>query len=237
MVKKPQENGITQHSLISKHTDLLKSINAKSLTHKVDLIVVPLAEYQRDMQFSQLLSHLSPNIKTLAAAHGYSFLGLVGEVGPFHVGIGTSEAFQVIMLPQSLKVSVGAWRLLQRSLSEFGIHSQPHVSYRKGKKKWYEGLRLSIDNVNDVSSFKAFMTVLAWTKKYNIPVSFMPTFDKSIGTPAVRQWYQSNKSFDAFMQSTKQKTQNFLDLNKDILLYGNQPKVVRSADFFDYMCV
>lgn len=216
--------------------ELAQFFNTRSLTRKADLTVVPLAEYQRDMQLPHLLSHLSPNIKTLASVHGYSFLGLVGEVAPFHVGVGTAEAFQVIMLPQDLGVRVGAWRALQRALNELGIHSKPYTFYHNAKKKWYEGLKLSVDNINNVPSFKAFMTVLAWTKGRGIPVSFMPAFDKSVGTSAVRKWYQSNKSFDTFMQTTKQQAQQFLDLNQDILLYEYRPKVVRSAGVFDLAC-
>ena len=217
--------------------ELAQFFNTRSLTQRADLTVVPLAEYQRDMMLPQLHTHLSPNIKTLASAHGYSFLGLLGEVQPFNVGVGTPEAFQVILLPQSLGVSADAWRLLQNELFALGVKAKMHTVYHKDKKKWYEGLKLSFENMNNISSYKALMTVLAWTKKQGITISFMRTFDKSVGTSAVRAWYQSNKSFDAFMQSTKQQAQDFLNLHQDVLLYQEHPKVVRGSWPFDCVCV
>lgn len=217
--------------------ELAHFFNTRSLTQKADLTVIPLAEYQRDMLLPRLHTHLSPNIKTLASAHGYSFLGLLGEVQPFNVGVGSPEAFQVIMLPQSLGVQRYKWRVLENELSAFGIKSRFHTAYHRAKKKWYEGLKLSFENMNNVSSFKALMAVLAWTKKQDIAISFMRMFDKSVGTSAVREWYQSNKSFDAFMQSTKQQAQDFLDRHQDILLYDKLPKVVKKNVFADTICV
>lgn len=217
--------------------ELAQFFNSRSLIQKADLTVVPLADYQRDMMLPRLHAHLSPNIKTLASAHGYSFLGLLGEAQPFYVGVGTPEAFQVIMLPKQVRVCVASWRLLQQELMTFGIQSKLHTAYHRGKKTWYEGLKLSFENMNNVSSFKALMAVLAWAKKQDIAISFMQTFDKSVGTPAVRDWYQSNKPYDAFMQETKDRAQKFLDLHQDILLYDKLPKVVHSSMPDDYVYV
>lgn len=217
--------------------ELAQFFNTRSLSQKADLTVVPLGEYQRDMLLPHLHAHLSPNIRTLPSAHGYSFLGLLGEVCPFNVGVGTPEAFQVIILPQCLGVSIDAWHLLKNELLAFGIQAKFHTVYHKEKKKLYEGLKLSFENMNNVSSFKALMTVFDWAKKQRIPISFMQMFDKSVGTSAVREWYQSNKSLDVFFQNIKQKTQDFLELNQDILLYDKLPKVVKKYCFTDFMCI
>lgn len=210
--------------------ELARFFNMRSLTLKVDLVVVPLADYKRDVILPRLHAHLSPNIKTLASAHGYSFLGLLGEVRPFNVGVGTSEAFQVLLLPQSLCVSTDAFRVLQNELLNHGIKSKWHTMYHEKKKMWYNGLKFFFEDMNNVRSFKALMVVLAWAKKQGIAISFMPLFDKSVGTSAVRKWYQSNKSFDVFLRSTKQQVQKFLDANCGALLYNDPPKVVQRGE-------
>jgi hypothetical protein len=216
--------------------ELAQFFNVRSLRQPADLTVVPLAGYQRSMLSPALYAHLSPNIKTMKSVFGYSFLGLVGEVEPFHVGVGTPHAFQVIMLSRDLNVPPDAWRDLQFDLLFYGIESNLYDAYHDGKKKDFEGLKLHFSNMNDVSGFKALLTVLAWAKKYKIPICFKPTFDISVGSPDVRRWYQSNKPIDVLHKHVKQQVQEFLDANHDVLLYDEMPKVVRGSRPFDPVC-
>lgn len=204
----------------------------KLLPERADLTVVPLADYRRDAVPDDLLVHLSPNIKSIASAHGYSFLGLLGEVQPFHVGVGSPDAFCLIMLPESLQVSHDAWLSLQQKLQAVGIQSIVKREYHERKKKWYDGLKLLFDDMNKVSSFKALMAVLDWTKKQSIPISFMRMFDASAGTPAIRSWYQGNQSLDEFLGSVKKDVQDFFDIHKDVFMYPGYPKVVRADRCF-----
>lgn len=197
----------------------------KNFSQRVKLTVVPMSDYRRSMLQPALLAHLSPNITHINSVYGYSFLGLLGEVSPFYTGVGTSNAFCYIMLPRSLQVNLKGWQKLEEKLLKCGIVSR-FFDEPIGNKKGYEGLKLEFGDMNTISSFKAFMEVLTWTKEQGIAVTFKSVFDRSIGTPAVRNWYESNVAQDDFLQATKKDLQHFFDAHKDILLYQEDPKIV-----------
>lgn len=103
--------------------------NTFVLDQKSRLWVVPLYDYKRTDQWRTLFKPLSPNITTLQAAKGYSFLGLLGEIKPFDVGIGTEKTFQRIGLPETL-LSNCAWQEIAELLIRNGILSK-NVSYTR----------------------------------------------------------------------------------------------------------
>ncbi|MEX0848821.1 MAG: DUF1343 domain-containing protein [Candidatus Dependentiae bacterium] len=207
--------------------ELAQLFNNKCLKQKVDLHVLPLADYQRDIKLQTLQAHLSPNIKTLSSVHGYSFLGLLGEIKPFDVGVGTPSAFQVITLPEEHTVSLRAWENLQKELQEFGIYSKRYSYYHKQKNRSFAGIALQFKDINVVFGFKALLSVLSWTKKENIPVNFSPYFDKAIGTKEVRVWYKSDQMQDVLAKKITKELHEFLRVNEDVLLYQSVPKVVK----------
>ncbi len=79
-------------------------------------MVVPMKEYDRAYGIADLHAPLSPNIASKASCHGYCFLGLLGEVSPFDVAVGTPDAFQVITLPESLAVPQAVWQQLAATI-------------------------------------------------------------------------------------------------------------------------
>src|SRR5690606_36232749 len=100
-----------------------------------------------------LQQHLSPNIQTMQACFGYSFLGLLGEVKPFDIGLGSDVAFQAILLPESLHVNRLTWKKAQQLLQSHGITSSFYKRFLEGKKEIVSGLRLRLDDISTVSSF------------------------------------------------------------------------------------
>ncbi len=208
--------------------ELAQFFNAKCLKQKADLHVVPLFGYQRDLHIAKLPKHLSPNIKTLSSVHGYSFLGLLGEVRPFNVGVGTAYPFQMITLSADHNISERAWDHMRERLQEFGVHSKRYKYHCKKKAKGYVGLLLDFKNVNTLSGFKSLLTVLSWAKEQDVPISFSNLFDKAIGTKHVRTWYDSDASKDHLLKNVKKDLYGFLKANEDILLYQSHPKIVQS---------
>ena len=206
--------------------ELAQLFNNKLLQPKAEVTVVPLADFTRDMQVSTLKAHLSPNIKTMPAVHGYSFLGLVGEVKPFDVGVGTDHAFQLLALPTNIAVSKADWQALQQQFAGNGIPSYLFEYHHKTKQKQYRGLKVQIDDIKQVQSFKAFLSVLSWAKERQLPISFSACFDKAVGTPKVRYWFNGQLSQAELLQRVKMDLQSFLELHEDVLLYDAAPKVV-----------
>src|SRR5436190_4773991 len=85
--------------------------NEHVLERSVPLHVVTMSDYDRTQGFvGQWLQQLSPNIQSLQSCLGYSFLGLIGELEPFDIGIGTNMAFRCITLPESLHVASSVWK-------------------------------------------------------------------------------------------------------------------------------
>ena len=79
--------------------ELAQYCNKYLLKKSATLFVVPMDHYNRHLYpYKAPIGKLSPNINSIESCHGYSFLGLLGEVAPFDIGIGTDKAFQCILL-------------------------------------------------------------------------------------------------------------------------------------------
>jgi uncharacterized protein YbbC (DUF1343 family) len=214
--------------------ELAQLFNTKMLHEPADMEIVPLQDYMRTASMERLTTHLSPNIATIHAAYGYSFLGLLGEVAPFDVGVGTLRAFQVIMLPVDKAPAHDAWRRLQQQLTQFGIASKSYTYFNAHKKKQYHGLALQIDNIAQVPAFKAFLTVLQWAKDMRLPITFAPVFDKSVGSEKIRAWFNGTVTRDELLTQIDTELQCFLEQHKDMLLYPESPRIVqRSTSFYN----
>ena len=71
--------------------ELAEYFNQHVLEKQAALTVVPMKNYDRTVGIEHLHAPLSPNIASKESCHGYSFLGLLGEVKPFDVGVGTAS--------------------------------------------------------------------------------------------------------------------------------------------------
>jgi uncharacterized protein YbbC (DUF1343 family) len=213
--------------------ELAQLFNVTCLATKVDLSVVALSDYKREDPVSSLFAQLSPNIASVPSARGYSFLGLLGEVRPFHVGVGSQDAFRLVMLPSDSAVSSQAWQKLRVTFEQLGIRSKHYSCFHERKKKDFNGLKLFFDDMNEISGFKAFMAVLDWSKEHAVNIDFSPAFDKCVGTTLIRSCYQGRAdiSSEHILQSTKQQVEDFLNMHKDVLLYQPFPKVVLNKSY------
>lgn len=171
--------------------ELATYFNKHVLKKPVALKVVTMQGYNRQTTLpSTLVYNLSPNIINKQSCYGYSFLGLLGEIRPFDVGLGTSHPFSTIGLPKT-SVNTTQWKQLQTHLLKAGIKTTLHSYIHPRKKIDYYGLQLHIDAIEQVHAFEALLDVLHFFKNTGVELTFSDDFDKAIGTDLVRRYIQN----------------------------------------------
>ena len=192
----------------------------------VVLHVVKMKHYDRAQGFvGNLVHQLSPNLQSLQSCYGYSFLGLLGEIEPFDIGVGTPMAFRCIALPESMHVPQGVWERLQTILSAFGVQSFPyHHSNTKNKKK-SRGLRLEFSDVNDLHAFELFITIVQFFKREKISFSFSAAFNKAVGTKDVQALITGNMSERLFFKQFHKDLQRFHKCAQSSFFYQPAPVI------------
>lgn len=200
--------------------------NKHILTKPAQLHVVKMKHYDRTQGFvGELMHQLSPNLQSLQSCYGYSFLGLLGEVEPFDVGVGTHMAFRCIALPESMRVPHKVWGRLQNILSSFGVQSfHYHHTNPKNKKK-SRGLRLEFSDINKLHAFELFITILQFFKKEKITFSFSASFNKAVGTKKVQELIAGNISEREFFQQIHGDLEQFYKKARTLFLYEPFPTI------------
>jgi uncharacterized protein YbbC (DUF1343 family) len=165
------------------------------LEKKVDLHVVPLLNYERIMPLAKnLFSPLSPNIPSINACYGYSFLGLMGEVRPFDCGLGTDHPMGCLGLSVDIVLPDAHWTSLQKKLAALGLASEFFRYYSPRKKKMCRGLRFIIDDINTIPSYQVLVHTLKFFHDEGVVLTFSKHFDVAVGTHLVREYIQGNAS-------------------------------------------
>lgn len=210
--------------------ELARYYNHYFFEQKVKLHVVPMRDYS--MLYCPKVgdfTSLSPNIKTTQACYGYSFLGIVGEVRPFDVGIGTDKAFSMIMLPQSLGVTHEQWSVLKNILQGYYIASNHYRYYSERKKTPMEGLALFIDtsDITKVSSFAVVLEILQWAMDCSVSLTCGDGFNKAVGNKLVQEGIIKKKIDKVIiMAGARNECTPFINNAQRCLLY-NQKLVLR----------
>jgi len=206
--------------------ELAEFFNTHVLEKKAQLIVVPMKEYDRSYGLANLHAPLSPNIASKASCHGYCFLGLLGEVSPFDVAVGTPDAFQVIALPESLAVPALAWQELASQLKVYGINCSSYKFYSERKKHMQVGLRLAMPNINEVSAFNAFLATVSTMKKAGVPIDFKPVFDKAAGSKHVRLFLMGVMGYQEMIDEVNAGLQAFFSKAQPVFKYLPHPQLL-----------
>lgn len=210
--------------------ELARYYNHYCFAQNAKLHVVPMRDYSTLYcpKFGDFAS-LSPNIKTAQACYGYSFLGILGEVRPFDVGIGTDQAFCMIMLPQSLGVTHEQWDRLKILLQKYHIASNHHRYYSERKKMPMEGLALFIDSgdITKVSNFAVVLEILQWAMDCSISLTCADGFNKAVGNKLVQEGIIKKKIDKALiMAGARNECTPFIKNAQPCLLY-NQKLLLR----------
>ncbi len=206
--------------------ELAEYFNKHLLEEKAALTVVPMSGYDRMQGLDQLHAPLSPNIASKESCHGYCFLGLLGEIKPFDVGVGTAYSFQLISLPASLSVPVAFWQELADRLKLCGITATHHQYVHERKKEVYQGLRVCMDNINQVNAFSAFLTTVILVKKAGIPLDFQNGFDKAAGSARVRSFLTGALSYKELMGDINKDLQLFFQKAQPVFKYAPHPELI-----------
>lgn len=190
------------------------------------LHVVKMKNYNRTQGFvGELVHQLSPNLQSLQSCYGYSFLGLLGEIEPFDVGVGTPMAFRCIALPENMHVPHDVWERLQTILSSFGVQSFPYHHINTKNKKKNRGLRLEFSDINDLHAFELFITILQFFKKEKITFSFSAAFNKAVGTKDVQELIAGNVSERQFFRHIHKDLQRFHRRAQSSFFYQPAPVI------------
>lgn len=208
--------------------ELALYFNANTLESPADLQVVPMEHYHRSAvkPKAPLMCKLSPNIPSLEACYGYSFLGLLGEVAPFDVGLGTDKTFQCVGLPEALNIPKHTWYQARELLKEHGIEAHLHRYYSKRKKGHFNGLLVTVRDVNEFASFSAFLDVLRFFKKEGIKLTFSPQFDAIVGGSKVRGFLDGTIKRAELAGDVNNNLRNFFQKAAPSFIYTPLPKIV-----------
>jgi uncharacterized protein YbbC (DUF1343 family) len=203
--------------------ELARYFNTYVLEKPTSLYVVPMTGYTRQMVLPDTLAyHLSPNIINKQACYGYSFLGLLGEVRPFDVGIGTKAPFARIGIANT-PVTPTKLAGLRTQLARNGITTQVCTYFNQRKRKDHHGLSLHIDNIETVASFNAFLCVLHFFKDIGTTLEFSEYFDHAVGTDIVRRYVQGHISYAQLKKEINQTLERFFHKARSIFIYDPWP--------------
>jgi Uncharacterized protein conserved in bacteria len=190
-----------------------------------NLEIISMQNYDRDTiaQNYKLLTPLSPNITNLQACHGYSFLGLLGELSPINVGVGTENAFQVMLLSDKIKFSIKKWQKLQKILNSYNVQSEIYRLFDSRKNNYHVGLKIKIPNISNTKTFKLLIDILKFfhdnNKNNKLKLNFSGLFNKAIGTDKLRKYLENKISFDSLKTGINTDLRNFYEKSLSCALY------------------
>ncbi len=203
--------------------ELARYFNTYILEKPAQLTIVPMEGYNRHRGLPKLTAMLSSGLRTKQACYAYSFLGLMGEIKPFFIGLKTDKPFEVLMISSKYKVPTSFWRTLKNIFQRFNIEARFAQVSHPTKQKKYIGFELNIKDINKVHSFELFLTIAQLTQKHNIPISFAPTFNLATGTEKVKQYILGEYSRDHLRQSVNNDLHKFYNRARSSFLYTPTP--------------
>lgn len=215
--------------------ELARYYNRYELKTPVALHVAPMKDYRRNKKTSGIIAtHLSPYIKSVDACHGYSFLGLLGEVRPFKTGRSTDYVFQCLALPDHVPFTQKQLSGLSWLLRQSGITVQPYTYQDTNwqKKKMCTGFKVHVDDIADFSSFSMILKLLMFMKKSGVSLTFAQAydkkfiFDKAVGTTLVREYIQGKVTKKVLKKEVDNGLRQFFAKAKSCFLYEPYPKLV-----------
>jgi len=203
--------------------ELATYFNKHILKKPASLQVVKMGGYTRNER-SHYFNELSPNLQSISSCYGYSFLGVLGEVRPFDVGVGTQYAFQTILLPDTIRVPAHIWARLRALLETYAIRSTHHALTKRNQQ--YSGLLLHFSNIMQTASFQLLVDLLQFFQKAGVALSFSNLFDKAMGTSLVRKLYTENGNRIQLHHHIEKGLAHFMKQARDSFLYEPLPKLV-----------
>lgn len=207
--------------------ELALYFNKYFFENDVNLCVVPMVRYTRTQSLCGLFTSLSPNLASVDSCKGYSFLGLLGEFRPFDVAVGTTSAFQCILMPESLPFSNKKWQELQNILLGCEIESKYGRYLNKKNNQYYNGLKLAMSDINKISGFSTLIKVLEFFRDSGIQFTHAPILNKAVGTTRFVELLENKIPRQQFANKVNEDLEAFWLQAKDCFLYKPLPKIVK----------
>lgn len=206
--------------------ELAEFVNRHVLKKQVRLYVVPMKNYHRNMKKPPFLTFLSPNIRSFESCKGYSFLGLLGEIEPFDVGVGTDKAFQVIMLPETMQHGSVFLEELKKRLITLGIQAEPYTTIKERAGNLpLQGLYLHIDDVTKHSGLRVLDSIIDVAHKTGLPIKPRTMLDKSFGSSLLSQYIRREISSAEFAAGCNAPLKEFFAKARTSFIYDPLPSV------------
>lgn len=205
--------------------ELAKYYNKNILKKEANLEVICMSGYKRNgiNTAKNLIAALSPNIPSISACHGYSFLGLLGEINPINVGVGTDTPFQIITLPDTVKFPAENWKNFKKILDRYDIESCPCKFFDNKKNSSFIGLKIKINNINTTKSFNLLIEIIKFFKKHHVELRFSKLFDKAVGSKNVREYLEGKISLKNFKNNINNGLLKFYRQARTCILYAPVP--------------
>jgi len=211
--------------------ELAHYFNTHVLDNPVTLYVSKMKGYNRKQGFmGNFIHQLSPNLQSLQSCYGYSFLGLVGEIEPFDVGVGTPMAFRCITLPQTLNIAPEIWQRLQKILRAYGVKSFPYDHMNPKNNRKSTGLRLEFSNISALHAFELLIAVMQFFKKEGISFSFSTAFNKAVGNKDVQEVIKGTIHSSELFNKIQQDLHQFHERARRSFLYKPEPMYHRHPE-------
>lgn len=205
--------------------ELAQFFNRFVLPKSTKLTIVPMQGYQRTKGIDTLPVMLSSGLRTKQGCYAYSFLGLLGEIRPFFIGLKTDKPFEVLMISNKHNVPIKYWNDLKHLFKKFHIDSKLARLQHTNNQKLYTGLALNIDDINQVHAFELFLEILQSSQKYNLDLKFAPTFNLATGTDKVRKFLDRQYSKDNLKTFINNNLKDFNRQAQSCYIYSPTPQI------------
>lgn len=207
--------------------ELSMYLNKHVIGSKADIRVVPMCNYKRsDADQKELLECLSRMELPACLSSGGSFLGLMAQVAPFDVGLGTDRAFECLLLPESYPFEQQKWYELQIMLRNQGIESKSVRSFCAQKNEYMSGLRFNMQSMREFSTITTLLSVLTFFKDNGLDMQFSACFDAAVGTPLIREVVQGVRNHDELREAINNDLRVFFDKARDSFIYSPLPELL-----------
>ncbi|RMD85084.1 MAG: DUF1343 domain-containing protein [Lentisphaerae bacterium] len=168
------------------------------------LVIIPMQGYHYDTIYEETglpWVSPSPNIPDLAAARAFAATGTIGELGIFHIGIGTNRPFQIVGTPdldeQALAEYLNRARLPGITFHPFQCKAPPGTLYQG------QTLHAVFLEITDPRQFRPATTELLilhtlvnhYPPTRNAIISRASRVDRALGTSDLRHLLLSGKPF------------------------------------------
>lgn len=198
-------------------------------TRRADLIVIPMAGFNRQME-KTIVNAAQISLKKM---YGYGFFSLYGAINPLDIGLGTTDAYNVLTLPKTVALSNWETKYFKKICADFGLHFITTEYQHHEHTIPYKGIRLhAIKNLNVFSSFNSFLTISKFLlNRKQITLKFLPEFDTLTGSSDTRNYLLGFMTFEKLKKQVEDSMSRYFEKSKHLFLYTPHPKIYQICLF------